>query len=145
MNIDRHDYHAAALSNRWRELLLREGTDALHDRAAALSLDELHHLEEKYEVLVRELSLCPPDGDLLPLDGVTDRRLRHALLILAAYRVRCAAGWLDLAARYGADPSNGVEPENLFAQFADAAEEFLRQRPTYWPFDDGRDPLGEDL
>ena len=59
MNIDRHDYHAAALSNRWRELLLREGTDALHDSAAALSLDELRHLGEKYEVLVRELSLGP--------------------------------------------------------------------------------------
>lgn len=143
MKIDRYAQAAQRQAIEWIELLDAEGLDDLHDCLQQLGEARLHAFQREHEGLLRECATASARRRGAILKQFPDRQDRLAAMTLAAWHCRLGLAWLEIAAQAAADTSVDVPDREMLRRCARAANDLLEGYPTYWPFDDGRDPLGE--
>lgn len=130
----------------WHDRLLQEGVDALLDSCGRVSLQVVQDYADQHERYLHQLVGLPPKIRDQQLSKLNDRLTLHVVLLCASRHVRCALQWLQLAADMEAGQWHPKESARATVQTAIASRQaFLESTPSYWPFWDDNDPLGEGL
>lgn len=145
MRIDRCSEQGYAELEWWQARLEREGRAALRDSCVALGRSGLERfLRQNVATIDRYLGITPARREAA-LKKIGDPLALHAFLLCARLRLYTACRWIDLSGRFAEDHLLGKASRDRVKQALIAQDEYLQDYPTFWPFDDGTDPLGEGL
>ena len=145
MKIDRYTDVVQKRRVRFEEWLQSNGTADLARSLSELGTAGLDQLKCQHPDLIHDIAIAQPGEWPNILHRIPDEATRSALLILALHHLRMGEAWLTCAAERAADTAVDIHPLSMAMRAAEAADQFLADVPAIWPFDDGRDPLGEDL
>jgi len=129
----------------WKSQIDQEGRAAVRLSCLEIGIQEMRQFSSDHaQLLTKALGTDKRLRESL-LRKAPDKRSLHALLICAHFRLLCACMWIETAGPYARDYLEGRASRNRVQVAASVVGDFLENLPTYWPFDDGTDPLEEDL
>lgn len=145
MRTERYEAQILKEMDWWLELLEQEGRDRLRQSATELGLAGMRDFVRANAGALQPLPGSTMQARQLLVQRQTDPVTLHALLLAAFWQVHCAHYWHQQAQAY-VDAIRLTKPDrHVIPAAVRACREFLRDYPSFWPFQDGTDPFGEGL